>query len=365
MKWVLRGNEHIKTIEEEFQNGNSWVVVNFDCEYSRRTLSERIKEKEGDWCNLIPEEVKIAERKPNTYYKESKEVIKPKYKERYRAALSSQKEEFDLHFKEKVEKPSTSKKGKEKMEITRCLTIWDLPVNIKYEEIEYMCRSLGNIHIVKVKRSKFKALAVIEVTSFNNEYTPWSLPLNNNKLAQVTQGEENYEQRNRQSLYTAKLLELPKEASEVLLLRSLKSKGAKSVYISTNRNDNTKRFAIITFASQEELEAAQSKPIRYNNHTVFWEDYSVKRKTREETRTTNKNYDDKRNENNTQKRVYKYEERRKERKNQNEENKSIQKSDVETSTERLLLRILSRLDKLEALNEDNSTVVRWKPPYRS
>jgi hypothetical protein len=151
----------------------------------------------------------------------------------------------------------------------------------------------------------------------------------------------------------------------MLLLRSLKSKGAKSAYIPTNRNSNTKRFAIITFASQEELEAAQSKPIRYNNHTVFWEDYSVKRKTREETRTTNKNYDDKRNENNTQKRVYKYEERRKERKNQNEENKSIQKSDVETSTERLLLRILSRLDKLEALNEDNSTVVRWKPPYRS
>ena len=82
----------------------------------------------------------------------------------------------------------------------------------------------------------------------------------------------------------------------MLLLRSLKSKGAKSAYIPTNRNGNTKRFAIITFASQEELEAAQSKPIRYNNHTVFWEDYSVKRKTREETRATNKNYDDKRNE---------------------------------------------------------------------
>src|ERR1043165_2937566 len=92
MKWVLRGNKHIKSIEEEFQKGNSWVVVDFDCEYSRRTLSELIKKKEGDWCNLIPEEVKITEVKSKFYSKESIEETKPKYKERYRVALSSQKE---------------------------------------------------------------------------------------------------------------------------------------------------------------------------------------------------------------------------------------------------------------------------------
>ena len=158
------------------------MVVDFDCEYNRRTLSECIKEKEGEWCNLIPEEVKISERKPIIYHKESKEITKPKYRERYSAALCSQKEEFDLHLKKKVGEPSSSKKRKEKMEITRYLTIWNLPVNIKYEEIEYICRSLGSIHIVKIKRSQFKALAIIEVISSNEKYTLWSLPLDNNKL---------------------------------------------------------------------------------------------------------------------------------------------------------------------------------------
>jgi len=128
-----------------------------------------------------------------------------------------------------------------------------------------------------------------------------------------------------------------------------------------NRNSNSRRFAIITFASQKELEAAQSKPIRYNNHTVFWEDYSIKRKTREETRTTNKNYAEERKENNTLKREFKYEEKRKGRRSQKKENKNVQRSDIEASTERLLLRILSRLDKLEAQNEKNSMAVRWKP----
>jgi hypothetical protein len=251
------------------------------------------------------------------------------------------------------------------MEITRYITIWDLPANVKHEEIEYMCRSLGDIHIVKVKRTQFKALAIIEVTSDNSNYTPWSLPLNNNNLVRVTQGEENYEQRNRQSLYTAKLLEIPKEASEVLLLRSLRSKGAKSVYIPANRNGNSRRFAIIAFASQEELEAAQSKLIRYNNHTVFWEDYEEKRKSRETTRIINKDYNDEETENITQRKEFKYGERRKEMIKQKGKNKRIQKGNKKMSTENLLLRILSRLDKLEAQKEDNSLAVRWNPANRS
>src|ERR1043165_4202887 len=72
IKWVLRGNKHIKSIEKEFQKSNSWVIVDFDCEYRRRTLSELIKKKEGDWCNLIPEEVKTPEVNRNFILKKVK-----------------------------------------------------------------------------------------------------------------------------------------------------------------------------------------------------------------------------------------------------------------------------------------------------
>jgi hypothetical protein len=78
-------------------------------------------------------------------------------------------------------------------------------------------------------------------------------------------------QREEQGQYIAKLLDIPKEASEVLLLWCLRSKGAKAVYIPYNRNKNQKKFAIITFASVQELETAQTTPIWYNNHRVSWE----------------------------------------------------------------------------------------------
>jgi hypothetical protein len=47
-QWIFRGNHHIKSIQELFKKGNSWVEVNFDCEFSRDTAMERIKEKEGE-----------------------------------------------------------------------------------------------------------------------------------------------------------------------------------------------------------------------------------------------------------------------------------------------------------------------------
>ena len=89
---------------------------------------------------------------------------------------------------------------------------------------------------------------------------PWLLPLDNNKLVRVTQGEEDYEQRNKHSRFTAKILEVPKGAFEVLLLRSLKNKKAKSVFMPINSNGNSKGFAIVIFANQEDLDLAQSKP---------------------------------------------------------------------------------------------------------
>ena len=45
-----------------------------------------------------------------------------------------------------------------------------------------------------------------------------------------------------------------------------------------NRNGNQRRSAIITFASEEEMEAAQTKPIRFNNHLLFWQEEAREKK---------------------------------------------------------------------------------------
>jgi hypothetical protein len=133
-----------------------------------------------------------------------------------------------------------------------------------------MCRRMKGVQIVRIKRSKYKALAVIQVERTNEEDVPWAIPVDNNKLVRVTKGIEDYEARGKQRRYTAKLTELPRNASEVLLLRCLRSKKAKSVHIPPNRNGNQKRTATIMFASEEDMKAAQSKPIMYNNFRVYW-----------------------------------------------------------------------------------------------
>ena len=76
------------------------------------------------------------------------------------------------------------------------------------------------------------------------------------------------------------MTEVPGNASEVLLLRSLKSKRAKSVYIPPNRNGNQRRTAIIMFATKKDMQAAQSRPIIFNNSRVYW----VNREKRETRR---------------------------------------------------------------------------------
>ena len=49
-----------------------------------------------------------------------------------------------------------------------------------------------------------------------------------------------------------------------------------------NKNGNQRRSAIITFASKKKMEAAQTKPIRFNNYLLFWQEESREKKHSEE-----------------------------------------------------------------------------------
>jgi len=121
VKWILGENQHVKMIQEVFKKGNSWIEVNFDCEYSRDAAMDRIKEKEGDWLKLIPEESKDArprhQRQPkDTYRKE--EVANKKM-------LKTEDKKKLLNKHSPTEKESYSS----------ILTIWDLLANINREEV--------------------------------------------------------------------------------------------------------------------------------------------------------------------------------------------------------------------------------------
>jgi len=178
--------------------------VNFDCEFSRDAAMERIKEKEGEWLKIIPEEPQNKEKK------QKQQVLKSKGKE-----VEEPKNNIGQR---KEENNKSSYAIEDELEAESYLTIWDLPANINTKEVDHMCRSIKGAQIKYIKRSKYKALAVIKAKEIEEGRIPWSLPIGTNKLARVTIGEEDYNRRNMQNQFTTRLVELPGNASEVLLL---------------------------------------------------------------------------------------------------------------------------------------------------
>jgi hypothetical protein len=169
----------------------------------------------------------------------------------------------------------------------------------------------------------------------------------------------------------------------------LKKRGAKSVYIPFNRNGNQRRSATITFATKEEMNAAQTKPIRFNNHLLFWSNY-VERKEKSERKSETTRY--KRtgdNSESTDEEIYEYNQRKeskqrdnknrhddrsreyyrenlifdnqKQKKIKNEKKTQSQLQEETSHIETILGRILERLERLEEDKEKN----RVNQPKRS
>ena len=80
--------------KKDFINKNSWIVVDFNCEHSRKTLSEQVMKKEGKWCKLILEKDK-NKRKIQVYrLPRGAQMEDSRSKEGKRVALKSQEAEF-------------------------------------------------------------------------------------------------------------------------------------------------------------------------------------------------------------------------------------------------------------------------------
>ena len=147
---------------------------------------------------------------------------------------------------------------------------------------------------------------------------------------------------------------MSKEASEVLLLRLLRNKGAKSVFVPMNRNGNPRGYAIITFESQEELERARSKPLSYNNQTLFWDGYEPRERLAKEKKEINIQSKEGNVEDIIQEMDYEYQNKDKKKTQKKKQKMKVNMEQVDNKksvSDEILLRILNRLDKLEVQQE--------------
>lgn len=254
IKWSLKDSDHVKDVKEVFKRGNTWIEVNFDCEYGRDEAIRRISKKEGDWFKLIPEQTERHEDRWNKHARDhqaEKEISKKK-EEKWK--IEDEEETRSQNFRE-----------------DNYLTIWDLPVNIDLREVKHACRNIKGWENIRIKRSRFRAVAVLRLQEdMPDKKLPWVVPLESGKLARVSKGIEDPKARDKRHQNLAKIRGIPREAQEVLLLRCLKDKGAKAIYIPRRRGGSAKDYAVVTFESQQDLEDASSKPFRYNNWLLKW-----------------------------------------------------------------------------------------------
>ncbi|CAG8785999.1 19802_t:CDS:2, partial [Racocetra persica] len=188
--------EHTETSQEEKKKEEQAKRQEEDVEMDRKeskqgsTLEEKERQKRRK--SEIEEEIDIKREIKGKQRKYNEEYLR----ERNNASENKEKEYEEEKNKAKIVKDchETDKRSDNR----KYLTIWDLSTNINKKELEYICRKFKEAQIVRIKRSKFKTFAV------------------------VTKGEEDHEAREKQKKYTAKLTELPENALEILLLRSLK-----------------------------------------------------------------------------------------------------------------------------------------------
>ena len=109
--------------------------------------------------------------------------------------------------------------------------------------------------MIKEASRKTKAEVDFEINTTNEEELEelWCISFLGEYLVRVTSGWKNLEKLKNRNKYSRRLLDLPKEANEVLLWRQIRRMRAKSLHIFKNSNDNNMRSATVYFANEEDL----------------------------------------------------------------------------------------------------------------
>ncbi|CAG8669371.1 2119_t:CDS:2, partial [Ambispora leptoticha] len=197
------------------------IEVTFDCKAEKKEAIDKIEKKSRDWFRMIPKESKKPKKKENN----DNETKKVKKEKKYKKQQEDWKAKYDSE-EEEEERRRLNIDNEDRN--SKYITLWDLPKDINQQEIQYAYRE--------------REAEIL-----------WAISIDDKKLARITE---------------ARLKELLKEASEILLLNKLRNKAAKSVYIPYNRNGWQRAIAIVTFENEENKDKATMRPVRYNN----WEE---------------------------------------------------------------------------------------------
>ena len=84
----------------------------------------------------------------------------------------------------------------------------------------------------------------------------------------VSSGLNNSNKLKERNKYSRRLLDLPEDTNEILLMRQVKRTGAKALHIFKNTNDNNRRSATVYFENEESMLDSSRYTVFYYNHKL-------------------------------------------------------------------------------------------------
>ncbi|CAG8589878.1 2525_t:CDS:2 [Paraglomus occultum] len=316
IRWSLRGNKHIKAIQEKFVNGNQWCIIYFDCKGGYEEAKAKLEKKkdEFDQLNLILEEktekenlkgkkvpqnekkmketretqarheLKEIQKKRATLYNQTekgesstndisrkrKEVLPDRVEEEETVPIKDKGKRRMYESETLLEEKETSSKSSDRdnewkpyPRIEETITVWDIPHYISRSQVFFAIKHLGrikNIEMIRENSGKTRAeVSFEEGSSFVQGIETWVIPLTNDLLVRITPGTNRKEILENRKQFIAKLFNIPQNINEVLLLRQLKHTGAKAVHVFKNSNGNNKGYALTHNAKPCEILDSEEK----------------------------------------------------------------------------------------------------------
>src|SRR5205085_7629910 len=134
---------------------------------------------------------------------------------------------------------------------------------------------LGRVsHIELIRETYDKTRAEISFTP-NTTITEelenlWCIPFGEDCLVKILSGLNNSNKLKERNKYSRRLLDLPEDTNEILLMRQIKRTGAKALYIFKNTNDNNRRSATVYFENEENMLDSSRYTVFYYNHKLSW-----------------------------------------------------------------------------------------------
>jgi hypothetical protein len=156
--------------------------------------------------------------------------------------------------------------------LSRTIRIWDIPTNFNKKEIALALEKYGPLINITMQKSlnALEATATFQnKTDYENCNNEWAIFYRGSSM-RIFPYYATRAAKETRTAFSATLAQLPKNTTATHLAELINKTHAKTCYIPKNSETEYKRLAILTFATQEILEAAKTQKINLGDTELKW-----------------------------------------------------------------------------------------------